>query len=61
MVYIGLRDWTKKKIYEPIQNVRKFSMSLVNYTKKSNCSPEYRHETNSKENSSRTEESISDC
>jgi len=34
MVYIGLRDWTKKKIYESIQNVRKFSMSLVNYTKK---------------------------
>jgi len=60
MVYIGLRDWTKKKIYDPIQNVGKFSMSLVNY-KKNNCSPEYKHETNSKENSCRTEESISDC
>jgi len=34
MVYIGLRDWTKKKIYDPIQNVGKFSMSLVNYKKK---------------------------
>jgi len=29
--------------------------------KKTNCSPEYKHETRSKENSSRTEESISDC
>jgi len=28
---------------------------------KSNCSPEYKHKTNGKENSWRTEESISDC
>ena len=34
-MYIGLRDWTKKEIYDPIQNVRKFSKSLVNYKKKS--------------------------
>jgi len=38
MEYIGLRDWTKKKIYDPIQNEREFSKSLVNY-KKNNCSP----------------------
>ena len=30
---LGLRDWTKKEIYDPIQNVRKFSKSLVNYKK----------------------------